>query len=402
MSSECRVLVLSRYARLGASSRVRFLQLLPHLAGLGITAEVHPLLDDEYIRRLYAGERIAVGAAVRSYLSRMRALFSRNRYDVIWVEKEALPWIPAWIEAGFFGGSPYVVDLDDAWYLRYQRHRSLTVRTLMAKKIDRVMGRSASVIAGNKYLAEHARHSGAQEVKIVPTAVDLHRYATVENSHKDTSGPFVIGWIGTPITAGYLSQFGPVLRGLAERRSIKFHIIGANPPKGFEGLPLQEISWSETTEIGEISKCDVGIMPLDNDAWAHGKCAYKLLQFMAAGKPVVASPVGANVEVIQHGDNGMLVKSSEEWISALNVLAENADLRERMGRVGRRTVELKYSVEKIAPEVASTLFAAAESRGRVEGRASWAGAPAFLGIPSVTHSGRCDQVQSPRHEPHQQ
>jgi glycosyltransferase involved in cell wall biosynthesis len=373
MSSDCRVLVLSRYDRLGASSRVRFLQLLPHLAALGITADVHPLLADDYIRRLYAGERVAVAAAVRSYLSRMRALSFRKRYDVIWVEKEALPWVPAWIEAGFFGGSPYVVDLDDAWYLRYQRHPSLSVRMLMAEKIDRVMSRSASVIAGNKYLAERAKRSGAQDVKIVPTAVDLHRYAAVEAPRKDGSGPFVIGWIGTPITVGYLAQFADVLRALAERHTIKFHIIGASAPKGFAGLPVQEISWSESTEISEISKCDVGIMPLDNDAWAYGKCAYKLLQFMAANKPVVASPVGANVEVIQHGNNGMLVNSTEDWISALNVLARDANLRERMGQAGRRTLELKYSVEKIAPEIASALFAAAESRGQVEGLASWAG-----------------------------
>jgi glycosyltransferase involved in cell wall biosynthesis len=373
MSTECRVLVLSRYDRLGASSRVRFLQLLPHLAGLGIAADVQPLLDDDYIRRLYSGERIAFGAAVRSYLGRMQTLCSRNRYDVIWVEKEALPWIPAWIEAGFFGRSPYVVDLDDAWYLRYQRHPSLTVRMLMAKKIDRVMCRSASVIAGNEYLAERARRAGAQNVKIIPTAVDLHRYAAVENPHRESSAPFVIGWIGTPITADYLSQFAPVLRGLAERHPIKFHIIGASRPKEFEGLPLQEISWSESTEINEIAKCDVGIMPLDNDAWAYGKCAYKLLQFMAAGKPVVASPVGANVEVVQHGNNGMLVNSTEDWISALNVLASDADLRERMGQAGRRTVELKYSIDRIAPEIASTLFAASETKGQVEGLASWAG-----------------------------
>src|SRR5436309_8974071 len=103
MSSECRVLALTRYARLGASSRVRFLQFLPHLADFGITAEVHPLLDDNYIQRLYGGERIAVGAAVRSYLRRMHALLSRNHYDLIWVEKETLPWIPAGIETFFLG-----------------------------------------------------------------------------------------------------------------------------------------------------------------------------------------------------------------------------------------------------------------------------------------------------------
>jgi glycosyltransferase involved in cell wall biosynthesis len=373
MSSECRVLVLARYDRLGASSRVRFLQLLPHLAGLGITADVQPLLGDNYVRQLYAGERIAFAAAVRSYLCRIQALCSRNRYDVIWVEKEALPWIPAWIEAGFFGRSPYVVDLDDAWYLRYQQHPSRIVRMLMAKKIDCVMRRSAGVIAGNKYLAERARRAGTQNVKIIPSAVDLQRYAAVEKSRRESNAPFVIGWIGTPITARYLSQFAPVLRGLAKRHSTRLHIIGASRPREFEDLPVQEISWSESTEINEIAKCDVGIMPLDNDAWSYGKCAYKLLQFMAAGKPVVASAVGANVEVVQHGDNGLLVNSTAEWISALAVLAADADLRERMGKAGRRTVELKYSLDKIAPEIAATLFAAAETRERVEGLGSWAG-----------------------------
>lgn len=373
MSSKYRVLVLTRYARLGASSRVRFLQFLPHLAGFGITADVHALLDDNYIQRLYAGERPAIGAAVRSYLGRMQALLSRNRYDVIWVEKETLPWLPAWFEAGFSGRSPYVVDLDDAWYLRYEQHCSPIMRSLLAKKLDRVMCRSASVIAGNKSLAERAKRSGAQDVKVVPSAIDLARYPSVQSMRREGNGPFIIGWIGTPVTVGYLAQFADALRGLAERRSVKLHIIGASPPEGFAGLPARAISWSESTEISEIAKCNVGIMPLDDDAWAHGKCAYKLLQFMAAGKPVVASRVGANLEVIQHGHNGMLVNSMDDWISALDTLVEHTDVRDRMGEAGRRTVELKYSVEKIVPEIASTLIVAAESRRSVEGIAIWAG-----------------------------
>jgi glycosyltransferase involved in cell wall biosynthesis len=372
MSSDCRVLVLTRYDRLGASSRVRFLQLLPHLTGFGITADVHALLDDRYIQRLYAGERMALGAAARSYFSRIQALFSRNRYDVVWVEKEALPWIPAWVEAGLLGGSPYVVDLDDAWHLRYQRNPSFPVRMLLSNKIDRVMRRSAAVIAGNKYLAERAKQSGAQKVRIVPTAVDLARYARAGTEVRGSGDPFVIGWIGTPITAGYLTQIRDVLQTLAGQRSIRLHIIGASAPTGFESLPVQTVSWSESTEISEIAKCDVGIMPLDNDPWAYGKCAYKLLQFMAARKPVVASAVGANVEVVHHGINGLLANSGAEWLSALDALAADAGLRERMGDAARRTVELRYSVERIAPEIASTLRAVAESRAPVERLASWA------------------------------
>ena len=127
-----KILLLTRYERLGASSRVRFLQFLPALERLGFTVDVEPLLDNAYVQSLYGGPPVGVAHHLSAYARRLRALLRRRRYDVIWLEKEALPWIPAAIEARLTGGVPVVVDLDDAWFLRYEQHPNALVRSLDA------------------------------------------------------------------------------------------------------------------------------------------------------------------------------------------------------------------------------------------------------------------------------
>ncbi len=117
------VLLLTRYERLGASSRIRFLQYLPFLETQGFTFDVRPLLDNDYVRSLYGGPPVGVGNIARAYARRFGALMRRNRmkYDLIWLEKEALPWLPTFMEIARLQGLPYVVDYDDAWFHRYEQ-----------------------------------------------------------------------------------------------------------------------------------------------------------------------------------------------------------------------------------------------------------------------------------------
>jgi glycosyltransferase involved in cell wall biosynthesis len=357
-----KVLLLTRYERLGASSRVRFLQFLPQLEQAGFTIEVQPLLDNAYVRALYGGPPVGRWSIVRAYLRRLGALLASRRYDVVWLEKEALPYVPALVETTLLAGVPYVVDLDDAWFHRYEAHASPLVRALLGAKIDAVMRRAAIVVAGNDYLGERARKAGARRIEIVPTAIDLARYPDPPAEATAQRAP-VVGWIGIPLNAHYLALVEPALRLAARDASINLHVVGAPIPPELAGIPAESLAWSEATEVERVGAFDIGIMPLADTPWERGKCAYKLLQVMAAGRPVIASPVGANRQVVRHGVNGFLAATTEEWTEALRALSDPA-LRARMGEQARRTVAGHYSVTTVGPRLASVLADAAASRRR--------------------------------------
>jgi glycosyltransferase involved in cell wall biosynthesis len=347
------VLLLTRYQRLGASSRIRFLQYLPALEREGFAFDVQPLLGNDYVRALYGGPKVGAGNLLGAYWRRFGALRRRLKHDVIWLEKEALPWLPTWMEIARLQGMPYVVDYDDAWFHRYENH---WLSPLLGGKIDAVMQVADTVVAGNPYLARRARQAGAHRVETVPTAIDLDRYRNLPDAPAGAS--LAVGWIGIPLNAHYLSIVEPALRTLAGIGKFSLHVVGAPVPDALAGIPAQSFPWTEESEIERIAAFDVGIMPLHDTPWERGKCAYKLLQVMAAGKPVVASPVGANAQVVQHGVNGFLADSPEEWADALRRL-EEPDLRRRMGAEARRTVEEQYSTAVVRPRLAAILGTAA-------------------------------------------
>src|SRR3954454_6184265 len=184
------VLLLTRYERLGASSRIRFLQYLPGLEREGFAFDVQPLLDNDYVRSLYGGPKVGAGKLLAAYWRRFGALRRRLKHDVIWLEKEALPWLPTWMEIARLQGMPYVVDYDDAWFHRYENHWS---SPLLGHKIDAVMRVAHTVVAGNDFLARRARQAGARQVEIVPSAIDLDRYRNL--AIRPPGGAMNVGWI---------------------------------------------------------------------------------------------------------------------------------------------------------------------------------------------------------------
>lgn len=357
-----RVLALTRYDRLGPSSRVRFLQFLPALAASGLEIDVQPFFGNDYIRALYSGQKTSLATIMAAYGRRMSTLLSRKRYDLIWLEKEALPWMPSVIETALLGGVPYAVDLDDAWFHRYDLHPSALLRSLLGGKVDVLMRNASVVIAGNDYLAARARQAGAKRIEVIPSVIDLDRYPSeseIESEIPPANAPVIVGWIGTPVTAPYLASIEPAFRAVAGETGAILQIVGAEAPAIFDGLKTNSVAWSEETEIQRIGEIDIGIMPLANTPWEQGKCAYKLLQIMAAGRPVTASPVGANCKIVQQGNNGFLANSTEEWISALRQLISDAALRRRFGIMARQTVKRGYSTQTALPLLASALKAAA-------------------------------------------
>jgi len=350
-----KVLALTRYGRLGASSRLRFYQYLPRLERHGVNVTVAALSSDEYVSRLYAGRRPGPGSIGADYLRRARRLLGLGSYDLLWIEKELFPGAPALVERLLsLGPVPYVVDYDDATFHRYDRAANPLFRHLWPRKIDVVMRRAALVIAGNQYLADHARAAGAGRVEILPTVVDPSRYPL----RPAAAEPFTIGWMGTPVTQRYLT---PVAGALAEvcPAGGRVRLVGAaTVPAGLGGAVCELRPWSEEREAQEILEFDVGIMPLDDTEWERGKCGYKLLQYMAAGRPVVASPVGVNPEIVEAGVSGFLASTPEEWQAALSRLRDEPGLAARMGEAGRQRVEARYSIEIAEPRLRSLLQSA--------------------------------------------
>ena len=345
-------LLLSRYGRKGASSRLRLFQYIPYLEANGISITQHPLLDDAYLQRAYEGRMPDLIRLGLSFIDRIKYLRRSTGFDLLWIEKEVFPFLPPWAELWLSNqGIPYVVDYDDAAFHRYDRHSSARVRKYLGEKIDVVMRNASLVIAANDYLAVRAREAGAERIEMLPTAVELERYPM---TGLWGNGKYTVGWVGTPITQKYLDGMAPVL---SQIDGLRFIALGA---RNFElpGVNVHVQPWLEATEAHEIGKFDVGVMPLPDDDWERGKSGYKLIQYMASGRPVVASPVGANREIVQDGENGFLAASPDDWVHALQELQKSANLRKEMGAKGRSRVEDRYCTAVTAPRLAELLRSA--------------------------------------------
>jgi glycosyltransferase involved in cell wall biosynthesis len=353
-----KILLLARYGARGASSRVRFYQYLPALRAAGHVVDVAPFFDDGYLDRLYAGRPRAWPNIAKSYWRRLGATTRAARADLIWLEGEILPWAPAWLEGALaLAKVPCVVDYDDAAFHRYDRHPRAAVRALLGRKIDAVMRRATLVVAGNAYIADRARRAGARRVERLPSVVDTDRFVP---GAADGARPFTLGWIGTPSTQGYLAPLEDALSAFCAETGARVVLVG--PRAGAVTRPGWETRpWTEDNEVAEIQKFDVGLMPLPDDPWTRGKCGYKLIQYGACGVPVVASPVGANIEIVAPGETGFLAADPAAWTDALRRLGRDPALRERLGRAGRDRVVERYSLRAATPVLLRLLSEA--SRG---------------------------------------
>ena len=355
-----RILLLSRYGYLGASSRVRFLQYLPYFQRAGWVIDASPLFSNEYIRALYA-EAGRLKPVVLGYIQRALCLARAGSFNVVIIEKELFPFFPAWFERTLaIAGVPYIVDYDDALFHRYDLHSRSLVRRLFDRKIDAVMRHSDLVIAGNDYLASRAHEAGATRVEVIPTVVDTRRYLPDKQRNNN---PLVVGWIGTPQTSRYLLPLTGIFARLKEELGVRFVAVGARH-EDFAGTVVEVRPWSEKAEVSLIQQFDIGIMPLEDSPWERGKCGYKLIQYMACGVPVVASPVGVNKQIVNSHDLGRLAKTPAEWYESLFLLlSKESSVRAEMGQRCRSRVEAWYSLQVQAPRLCAAIASVAQKDG---------------------------------------
>lgn len=343
-----KVLYLTKYSRNAGSSRLRSYQYFPYLETEGFQVEVSPLFNESYLKKLYAGKSTKK-EAFKGYCNRFLKLFVVGKYDKVVIEKELFPYFPAFAERVFsLFGIRYFVDYDDAVFHNYDLSSNKIIRKFLSNKIDRVMKYSHCVVAGNTYLADRARKAGAKRIEIIPTVIDLERYPEKDNQ-ENPSLQFVVGWIGTKTT--FEKHLLPCRNWIKEIQQedpdVHFHIVGITEDKDL-GSNVKYIPWSEETEVSEIIKMDVGIMPLQDSHWEKGKCAYKLIQYAASGVPGIASDVGMNQEVTIPNETGYLADADEDWIQKILVLKNDDSERMRLGMNARKLVEEKYCIQVTA------------------------------------------------------
>src|SRR6266478_2908192 len=333
-----RILFLPKYGPRGASSRYRIWQYVPLFERAGHEVEVQPLVDDGYLGELYSKGRRGWRWLAAGYGRRLLGALRLRSFDAVICEQEVCPFLPAFVELFFQRLSPrFLVDYDDAAYANYSGW------PMLRGKIARVMAAAETVVVGNNHLAGYARQF-AQRVCVIPTVVDLSRYPNQRRA--GGSETIRVAWIGTPVSARPLKPLLPVMERLqSEHARLSYRFIGAGDGFLRNGLRAVSVAWSEQTEAGLLSECDIGIMPVPDDEFVRGKCGLKLIQYMACGLPVVASPVGVNREIVEEGRNGYLASSEEEWFAKLDRLIRDAELRMNLGKAGREKIEGEYTLE---------------------------------------------------------
>lgn len=347
-----KVLIITAHRKDRApNQRFRFEQYLDYLREHGFDCQLSYLISAEDDRVMYRPGHYFAKAMIgmRAAWRRMKDVWRRNQYDLIFVCREGFLTGTTFFEERLAGArAPMIYDFDDAiWHFDVSEANKNIGWMKNPGKTARLISIADLVFAGNRYLADYAKHHN-ERVVIVPTTIDTHEYAQVPFRDREQ---ICIGWSGSITTIRHFDFAVPVLEKLKEKYGarIRFKVIGdgnyVNEKLGVQGIP-----WKKETELDELADIDIGIMPLPDDEWSKGKCGLKGLQYMALGIATVMSPVGVNTEIIRDGVNGMLAAQQDEWVEKLSALIDNTALRRACAEQGRRTVVEQYSVDALKGE----------------------------------------------------
>ncbi len=351
-----KVLFIVPYPTEGASNRYRVEQYLPYLEEQGIRCQIRPFMTRAFYRLLHRRGQLLKKAFyfLGACLKRTGDLFWAFRSDVIFIHREAAPVGPPLFEwCCWLMGKPVIFDFDDAIFLSDTSRLSPAWRFLKCSwKVGQTIRISRAVLVANHTLAVYVRRYH-ERVWVIPTVVDPE-YLRMRRE-REQEGPPVIGWIGTPSTSGYLERILPVFQTLAQKHPFVLRVVGASRAFEIPGVWVENREWSLTEEWHCFLGLDIGVHPLPDDPWARGKAAFKTIQYMTAGVPVIASPIGMNGEVVQDGVNGFLASTEAEWVQKLSLLLEDPSLRKRFGEAGRRTIEERYTSHIYRDRLASVV-----------------------------------------------
>ena len=320
----------------------------------GVTMQELPLFSAEQVPRFrHAASvgKVAILARARRRLQReLRELDGEVRTIIVQSRVDLAPSLA--LERMATDSRRLIYDVDDAVWLsgRQTAGHSLSFLKGAARKVRWLVERADHVIAGSEILAEHLGQHG-DAITVVPSLVDPATYVVREH---EQSSIITLGWIGSPTTARYLNHLTPVLERFAEQstRPVRLVVVGGAAPY-LHRVEVHERRWSPEAERQALAEMDIGLMPLQDTPWSRGKCAYKALQYMACGIPPLVSNVGVSAAVV--GDSGYAAGSDAQWLEGLYALAQDRDLRARLGAVGRRRIEQDFSYDRWIPVIAQIL-----------------------------------------------
>ena len=350
-SPSSRILFLVPYPQgYAPSQRFRFEQYFDVLKEEGYEYDVRAFLDEKAMQILYRpGNFVLKVLKVNlGLLKRFFQLFSLWRYDYVFIHREAVavgPPIFEWLITKVFKRK-VIFDFDDAiWLKNTSSTNSIITFFKRYQNANNLCKWAWKVSCGNDYLADQARKFNSCVV-VNPTTIDT------DNHHKLVKQEFpekiTIGWTGSHSTIKYLEAVVPTLRKLEAEFAFDFLVIADKEPE-FELKSLKFIPWNKETEIEDLFKMDLGIMPLENDKWANGKCGFKALQYMALGIPAMVSPVGVNTKIVDDGINGWICDSTEEWESRLREILEMKLSLAEYSAAARTKIVENYSVRSNTP-----------------------------------------------------
>jgi glycosyltransferase involved in cell wall biosynthesis len=336
------ILFFPKYTEEGASSRYRTYQYLEYFND--VKYEVHPLLDDKYNIGGGLYKKQDKTYLIVRYLKRMKRLLLVKKGDLIFLEIEFFPFMPFWGVILKILNIQYIVDYDDAMFHKYNKSENKIIKILFKNKIDEVIKNANKVTTGSPYLTEYALKFNKNVIEI-PTSIDFKKYSQDKFQVENNKDYLIIGWIGSGTTSINILSLLPVFkRLLKEEINYKLHLIGFNVKlqKELEGLPVKFIKWSSNTEVNNTSKFDIGIMPLDDNDFNRGKCAFKLIQYMACAIPTISTPMEANIKV-NRGNGNLFASSLDEWFkSIVHIYNLKSEFKE-IGLKNRDTVKRYYS-----------------------------------------------------------
>jgi glycosyltransferase involved in cell wall biosynthesis len=334
VSGSQRLLIITRSTN-NPSFRQRIEPYIAPLAARGIDCEVQELEKGR-------GRRAQLKAA-------------RN-YQGVWMHKKTLTMMDA--SRLRRNAKKVIYEFDDAIVFR-SGSESPDPHPLRLKRFRRTIGLANLVIAGNEVLAALGREYGAREVTVIPTGLDTSRY--IPKTHEHETEQIRLVWIGSSSTLKQLRQFTEMLDSLSwELPDVILRVI-ADDELVTENLPVENLAWSREDEARMLNECDIGIAPLPDTPFARGKCAFKVLQYMATGLPVVSSPVGANADYVVDYENGFIAYDDRHWVDSISQLIYDPELRTTQGEIGRQRACDEFDFSVLSPKVCDAIVGVLES-----------------------------------------
>ncbi len=347
-----------------AGVRYRAVKFAERLSGEGHRCTLCPPSSVGLWRALYGNhsrplKALYLLAVLLNRLAQLRHVLSA---DAVFIKGPLFPYGPPLLERLIRLLNPHILfDVDDAMWEPPAFVRSPFLGAVdygWARKMTRI---ARHAVAGNTTIADYLSGCGGCGVTIVPTCIDMDRHTQKVYGVKAPGATVVLGWTGIRDNLGYLDNLQEAMRELARTRDIELLVVsdGEYHP---DGVPTRNVKWAPENEIAVLKEADIGLMPLVDTPRARGKCAFKALQFMGVGTPVLLSPVGMNAEVIEPGVSGFCASTTEEWRNALERLIDDPALRERMGRAARDRVASYYSFDTHLPRFRAVLEAVAQGK----------------------------------------